>query len=80
MIETPEYTDYIKATAIWFPELELKEFGCEELCKVNDVLKVNLQELQEDIKVNIPLIFYEYSEGTVAEKNELKVFIFMKQL
>ena len=82
MLGTPSDEEYAKAAGVWFPELEIYEFvrhhllsfkGCKELSQYVEEGRVAIKARASEIAISIPLIFYEFSEGTAEERNELIV-------
>lgn len=70
---TPTHADYAKAASVWFPELEIYEFGCKELSQYIEEGSATQKEREAEIAASTPIIFYEVIEGTDEEKKDLIV-------
>ncbi|KAJ3090671.1 hypothetical protein HK102_003006 [Quaeritorhiza haematococci] len=63
--------DYVKAASLYSQELELYEFGCHELAQYIEEGRAALKDLESEVALNSPPLFYEFSQGTPAEREEI---------
>lgn len=63
--------DYLKAAVTTWPEYSLFEWGCKELIKYIETGKEEIELSKQEIQMEAPLVFVEYSQGTAQEREEL---------
>eukprot|EP00842_Homolaphlyctis_polyrhiza_P005392 jgi/Hompol1/5854/HPOL_001025-RA len=68
----PTDLDYVKAASIHLPELEIYEFGCRELAQYIAEGRESIEAVEAEVEVTAPLIFLEFAEGTLEEREEIK--------
>ncbi|KAL2913659.1 hypothetical protein HK105_206819 [Polyrhizophydium stewartii] len=67
----PSVLDYVKSACLYFPELEIYEFGCRELEQYISEGRVGLDEIEAEADANSPLIFFEFEKGTQEERDDI---------
>ncbi|KAJ8326537.1 hypothetical protein O5D80_005282 [Batrachochytrium dendrobatidis] len=69
--ECPTIHEYLKATCLYFPELEIYEFACRELTQSINDGNLTLQDIEESATKNPPLIFFEYEHASHEERDDM---------
>ncbi|KAH9264464.1 hypothetical protein BASA83_012051 [Batrachochytrium salamandrivorans] len=69
--EGPTIHEYLKATCLYFPELEIYEFACHELTQSIGDGKITMDAIEEDAAKNTPIIFFEFEHGSQEERDEM---------
>jgi hypothetical protein len=68
----PHLSDYLKAATL-SSELEIVKWGCSEMVNVIQDVHELLDQRMQEIDISQPMIFFDFANGTVAEREEIKL-------